>query len=135
MAVSTGMSFLISTLLALSLFSVMQLNSKWLTSSSVLVISTGFLGSVLFTLSLTAVSNLMTLLLGEGYQASLFPEILLSLMFTFFTCVSIHRVCATTGLLFSLFALYNIYNVSQKTYNSSSLLKQPIVQNKKKKQH
>ncbi|KAF0771659.1 protein KRTCAP2 [Aphis craccivora] len=133
MAVSTGMSFLISTLLALSLFSVMQLNSKWLTSSSVLVISTGFLGSVLFTLSLTAVSNLMTLLLGEGYQASLFPEIILSLMFTFFTCVSIHRVCATTGLLFSLFALYNIYNVSQKTYNTSSLLKQPIVQNKKKK--
>ncbi|XP_003240997.1 protein KRTCAP2 homolog [Acyrthosiphon pisum] len=53
MAVSTGMSFLISTLLALSLFSVMQLNSKWLTSSSVLVIGTGFLGSVLFTLSLT----------------------------------------------------------------------------------
>lgn len=52
-AVSTGMSFLISTLLALSLFSVMQLNSKWLTSSSALVIGSGFLGSVLFTLSLT----------------------------------------------------------------------------------
>ncbi|XP_025425312.1 protein KRTCAP2 homolog [Sipha flava] len=133
MAVSTGMSFLISTLLALSLFSVMQLNSKWLTSNSALVIGTGFLGSVLFTLCLTAVSNLMTLLLGEGYQASLFPEILLSLLFTFFTCVSIHRVCATTGLIFSIFALYNIYNISQKTYNSSSLLKQPIVQNKKKK--
>lgn len=37
------------------------------------------------------------------------------------------------SLLFSLFALYNIYNISQKTYNSSSLLKQPIVQNKRKK--
>ncbi|XP_050419867.1 protein KRTCAP2 homolog [Adelges cooleyi] len=133
MAVSTGMSFLISTLLALSLFSVMQLNSKWLISSSAHVIGTGFLGSVLFTLSLTAVSNLMTILLGDGYQASLFPEISLSLLFTFITCASIHRVCATTSLLFSLFALYNIYNISQKTYNSSSLLKTTVVQSKKKK--
>ncbi|VVC28469.1 Keratinocyte-associated protein 2 [Cinara cedri] len=133
MAVSTGMSFFISTLLLMAVFSFMHLNSKWLTSSSTLIIGTGFLGSVLFTLALTAISNLMTLVMGERYQASFFPEIVLSLLFTFFICVSIHRVCATTGLLFSLFALYNIYNISQKTYNSSTLIKQPIVHSKKKK--
>ncbi|XP_050540477.1 protein KRTCAP2 homolog isoform X2 [Daktulosphaira vitifoliae] len=127
------MSFLFSTLLALLLFSIMQLNSKWLTSSSAHVIGTGFLGSILFTLSLTSVSNLMTILLGDGYQISLFPEISLSLLFTFITCASIHRVCATTSLLFSLLALYNIHSISQKTYNSTSIFKQSVVQGKKKK--
>lgn len=37
-----------------------------------------------------------TVVLGQGFQAKLFPEIMFSLVGATFACGMIHRVCATT---------------------------------------
>lgn len=46
----------------------------WLTSSQVHTILGGYLGSILFVFSLTALGNLETYLFGKTVQVKLFPE-------------------------------------------------------------
>lgn len=80
--------------------------------------------------SLQAVSNLESILLGRGFHAKLFPEVILCLMGSMFACGMVHRVCATTCLIFSCVVLFYVNKISQKSHNQA-----PVVdtQNAKKK--
>ncbi|XP_031638333.1 protein KRTCAP2 homolog [Contarinia nasturtii] len=119
MAVSTTVSLVLSSVFAVLLFSTMQLYRPWFASNQLNTILGGYIGSWLFVLALTAISNLETIVLGDGFQAKLFPEICFCLVGTMFACGTIHRVSATTCFLFSIFALYFVNKISQKSQNAA----------------
>lgn len=142
-----GTSFLIATICTVLIFSGMQMYKPWLISSQVHTIFGGYLGSILFILSLTALGNLETCMFGKSFQVKLFPEgkyllklprpivrhlftVLICMLFSILSAAMIHRVCATTCLLLSLCTLYYVNKYSQKVHTQASA---PAPQISKKK--
>lgn len=115
---SSGMSFIMSSVLAVLLFSGMQMYRQWLASSQIQTILGGYLGSLLFILSLTAVGNVQAALFGKGFQIKLFPEVFICFLVALFSSGMVHRVCITTCFIFSTVSLYYINRISQKTYSA-----------------
>ncbi|XP_063981604.1 protein KRTCAP2 homolog [Diachasmimorpha longicaudata] len=120
MAVTSGVSFILSLILTIILFSGMQMYKGWLASSQLHTILGGYIGSVLFMLILTALGNLESTVFGKTFQMKLFPEVLISLIVSMIASGLVHRVSTTTCFLFSMVALYYINRISQETYATPS---------------
>jgi len=118
MALSNGMSSVVSLILSVGVFSGMQLYRHQLASSGPLTILGGGLGSLLFLFILTAIGNFELLLFGKGYQTSLFPEVFVCLILALLASGRVHGVCITTCFIFSIITLYYVNRISQSTYSS-----------------
>jgi len=132
MAVSSGMSCFLSSTLAVILFAGMQLYKHQLAGYEPMTILGGFLGSLLFCLALTAVSNFESSVFGKGFQTQLFPEVVLCLLGAMFASGLVHRVCVTTCFIFSLIDLYYINKLSQTVYTPLVPVAPPVKSGKKK---
>lgn len=146
------MSLAISSICSVLLFSVLQIYKPLLSSTQSATILGGFIASWLFIFSLTAISNLKTVLLGKDFQAKVFPEVFICLLLSTVAAGMVHRVCLTTwwvfedhkaarvpnliclyisSIIFSLIGLYFVNRISQRVNDVSA---QPDnVQMKKKK--
>ncbi|XP_055336313.1 protein KRTCAP2 homolog [Paramacrobiotus metropolitanus] len=118
MAVSAGTSGLIAVASSILLIGAMQLFKAPLSNSQPGTVLGGFLGSQLFVLLLTAVSNFEMSAFGPGFQARVFPEIVSTLLIALFVAGSVHRVCVTTCLLFSFVSLYYLNKMSGTAYGN-----------------
>lgn len=116
MSVTSGISFVLSSILTVLLFSGMQMYRGWLASSQLHTILGGYIGSLLFIFALTALGNLETTVFGKSFQQKLFPEVVFSLIFSLIASGLVHRVATTTCFLFSMVALYYMNRISQETY-------------------
>ncbi|KAF5308958.1 hypothetical protein FQR65_LT00040 [Abscondita terminalis] len=133
MAVSSGVSLLLSAISALFLFSGVQMYLPWLVATHLRTILGGYLGSLLFIFLLTAIGNLESYVFGKSFQMKIFPEVIFCLLMAVFSSALVHRVCATTCFLFSIIQLYYINKYSQKVY-AVPVPAQSIQVGRKKKQ-
>ncbi|KAF6216559.1 hypothetical protein GE061_000902 [Apolygus lucorum] len=101
-------SFLLSTMLSILVFCIMQIQRQWFSSSQLHTILGGYLGSLLFTLLLTAIGNVESIVFGPRFHTKLFPEVVICFGLAMIASGMVHRVCTTTCCLFSLIALYYI---------------------------
>ncbi|XP_015592561.1 protein KRTCAP2 homolog [Cephus cinctus] len=117
MAATSGVSFVLSSILTVILFSGMQMYKWWLTSSQLHTVFGGYIGSLLFVFLLTALSNLEATVFGKSFQSKLFPEVFVALVVSLIASGMVHRVATTTCFLFSLIGLYYLNRISQETYS------------------
>ena len=115
MALTESSSFPVATILAILTFSGMQMAKPILASTQLMTIVGGFVGSVLFVFLVTAVGNLEAIVFGKGFQTKL-PETILAMIMAMAASASVHRVCASTCLLFSLLLTYSMYKISQTVH-------------------
>lgn len=117
MAVSTSLSLMLSSIMAVILFAGMQMNKHFLAADEKMTLVGGFLGSILFVLILTAVSNFETITFGSMFQSKIFPEVAVSMLIAVCASGTIHRVCATSCLILSSVVLYYLNRISLATYS------------------
>ncbi|XP_076300489.1 protein KRTCAP2 homolog [Lasioglossum baleicum] len=117
MSVNSGVSFALSSILTVLVFSGMQIYKSSLASSQLYTILGGYIGSILFICILTAIGNLEATIFGKSFQQKLFPEVVFSLIMSLIASGLVHRVAITTCFLFSMIALYYINRISQETYS------------------
>ena len=120
MPLTQSSSFPVASILALLTFSGMQWAKPLLASSQSMTLLGGFLGSILFVFLLTAIGNLEQVMFGKGFQTKL-PETVLAMIIAMAASGSVHRVCATTCLIFSLVMVYSMYKISQQVYGHSEI--------------
>ena len=130
MALNEGSSFVVSSIVSLLLFSGMQVGKTLLASSQIFTIVAGFLGSLLYIFLLTAVGNLEKTVFGFNFQTKL-GEVVFCLVTAMAAAATVHRVAATTCLLFSLAATWSLARMSADTYGGQA--PPAAVSHKKKK--
>jgi len=130
MPLTEGNSFIVSSIMSLLIFSGMQVYRSLLASTQMLTIFAGFTGSLLFVFLLTAVANLEKAMFGINFQTKL-GEVVFSIVVAMAAAGTVHRVSATTCLLFSLVMTWSLNKISQEVYGSAA---GPVhVQHSKKK--
>merc|ERR1712034_302865 len=110
-----GGSFVVSSIISLLLFSGMQVYKTALASSQLMTILAGFTGSLLFVFLLTAVGNLEKSVFGFNFQTKL-GEVIFCMIAAMSAAGTVHRVSATTCLLFSIAMTWSLNKISQDTY-------------------
>lgn len=73
-AVTSGVSFVMSSISTVLLFSGMQMYKGWLSSTQLHTILCGYIGSLVFLFLLTALGNLESMTFGKSFQMKFFPE-------------------------------------------------------------
>ncbi|CAI8004426.1 Protein KRTCAP2 homolog [Geodia barretti] len=124
MALPSNYSCVCAAALSLLTFAAMQVFREPLAAERSTTILGGFIGSIFFIFFLTAVGNGFTMLFGRTYQVKIVPEVAVCLVVSVFVSGLVHRVSASTCLIFSLLALYFMNRISQATYSSSSAYSQ-----------
>ena len=119
MVLAGGASCLVSLVLSVLTFSGMQMAKPWLASSQVTTIAGGFMGSILFVFLLTCVGNLEKMMFGQGFQTK-WPEAFGCMFLAVFGAATVHRVCATTTILFSAAMLYSMVTISNQVYGDKT---------------
>ncbi|XP_054155629.1 protein KRTCAP2 homolog [Oppia nitens] len=120
MVASNGLSCVLALTLSTVLTASMQMYRQFLSSSQPMTILTGFLGSLLFLLILTAISNLEMTLFGKHFQSKL-TEVILSLVIAMFVSGGVHRVAITTCLIFSVIGLYYVNRISIRVHQINAI--------------
>merc|ERR1719343_1466962 len=129
MALNEGSSFVVSSIVSLLLFSGMQMFKTVLASTQMMTILAGFTGSILYVFLLTAVANLEKSIFGFNFQTKL-GEVVFCLLAAMSAAGTVHRVSATTCLLFSIGMAWSLNKISQDTYGQAAA---PSVSHSKKK--
>ncbi|CAG2168357.1 unnamed protein product [Oppiella nova] len=117
---SNGVSFVLSLTLSTVLTAIMQMYRQVLSSSQPMTIFAGYLGSMLFLLILTAISNLEMSLFGKHFQSKLW-EVIISLVIALFVSGGVHRVSITCCLIFSFIGLYYVNRISAKVHQMNTI--------------
>ncbi|XP_055847544.1 protein KRTCAP2 homolog [Episyrphus balteatus] len=113
-------SFVVSSILVVVLLATLRFYNPWFNASPQNTIVGGFIGSWLFIFTLTSVSNIEMIAFGSNFQAKFIPEIAFCLITSVIACGVVHRVCATTCILFSIVGLFFLNKISQKYHNAGS---------------
>ena len=132
MALAPASSLPVASILAVLTFSLMQMAKSYLAATQSMTILGGLMGSILYVFILTALGNLEQVIFGKGFQTKL-PETVFSLALALFAAGSVHRVCVTTCLLFSLVMTYSMYQISQQEYDHDHTQHKQADKPKKKK--
>merc|ERR1712133_14262 len=132
MALANSPSCVVSFALSVLLFSGMQMAKPFLISSQPATILGGFLGSILFVFLLTGLGNLEKMAFGYGFQTK-FPESLFCLIIAVAASGSVHRVSASTCVLFSAAMLYAMNNISNQVHGSEKAIEGNKNENSKKR--
>lgn len=78
-------------------------------------------------------SNLESTLLGKGFQAKWFPEVVICMFAACFACSTIHRVAITTCIISSFIALFYLNKISQKFHSAPVVAADAGLSKKKRK--
>ncbi|ALC46674.1 CG31460 [Drosophila busckii] len=113
-------SAIISGILSLVIFVSLRFYAHLFTTQLNILLG-GYLYSWLFILGLTCLSNAEMVIFGPEFQAKLIPEISLCLSLTVCAAAFVHRVCATTCILFSLVGLYFLNRISTSYYSTAAV--------------
>ena len=132
MALAVSPSCVVSLALSVLLFSGMQMAKPFLVASQPATILGGFLGSILFVFLLTGLGNLEKMAFGNNFQTKL-PEALFCLIIAVMASASVHRVAASTCVLFSAAMLYSMNSISNQTHGGEKSVAEPGKSEKSKK--
>ena len=132
MALAVSPSCVVSLALSVLLFSGMQMAKPFLVASQPATILGGFLGSILFVFLLTGLGNLEKMAFGNNFQTKL-PEALFCLIIAVMASASVHRVSASTCVLFSAAMLYSMNSISNQTHGGEKSVAEPGKSEKSKK--
>jgi len=121
MSLTEGGSFLVSSILSLLLFSGMQVYKTVLASTQLFTIVAGFSGSLLFVFLITAVGNLEKSVFGHNFQTKL-GEVVLCMLMAMSAAGTVHRVSATTCLLFSIGMAWSLNKLSQEAHGQTPVV-------------
>lgn len=94
-----------------------QMLKPALVSSQPMTLVGGFLGSLLFVFLLTAVANLEKTVFGRGFQTK-WLEVVACGVAAAMVSASVHRVCATSAVLFAAAFLYVMNKMAEKEYGT-----------------
>merc|ERR1719251_584005 len=131
MGLNEGSSFVVSSIVSLLLFSGMQVYKTILASSQLMTILAGFTGSLLFVFLLTAVGNLEKSVFGFNFQTKL-GEVVFCMLMAMSAAGTVHRVSATTCLLFSIGQAYALNKMAQEVHGAGVAATAPVTHHKKK---
>ncbi|XP_075146938.1 protein KRTCAP2 homolog [Haematobia irritans] len=112
-------SAIISCILSLVIFGTLRFYAEWFTSTQLTTLFGGFVSSFIFLFSLTSLSNFEMFLFGDDFACKFIPEVVICLLISVLSAGVVHRVCATTCIIFSLLALYFVDRISNDCYHKA----------------